>query len=268
MKKFLFIIYALVCYLIFFGTFLYMIGFVENVTKFSFMAPYASLYPKTLDMGASAVSIPLAVIINLALIALFGVQHSVMARWGFKQKWTRVVPQAIERSTYVLFASIILMIMFYFWQPVKIGIWDFSESYVGALFFGLSLFGWGMLLISTFLINHFDLFGLRQVYQYTRNEKLGHISFRTPALYRYVRHPIYFSFLMIFWFAPVMTLGHLIFAAGMTGYILIGIYHEEKDLISMFGKNYLAYREKVPKLIPFIKTKSGSKSSPAWDDSK
>jgi len=267
MKKLIFSLYALLCYLIFFGTFVYMIGFVENIVRFDFADQFANLFPKTLDTGRAAVSLPLAITIDLLLIALFGLQHSVMARQGFKQKWTKVVSRAIERSTYVLMASVLLIILFYFWQPVKMILWDFRQTNAGMVLFGVSLLGWTLLLISTFLINHFDLFGLRQVYIYLKNKKSGHIEFRTPGFYKYVRHPIYFSFLIIFWFAPVMTLGHLLFASGFTMYILIGIYHEEKDLVQLFGKNYLNYRERVPKLLPFIKHKTGSKSSsPAWEE--
>jgi protein-S-isoprenylcysteine O-methyltransferase Ste14 len=257
MKKTAYFLYALVCYIIFFVTFLYLIGFVENISVLAPVLPFKNWFPKTLDTGTSDFTVLPAILIDLLLIALFGIQHSVMARQGFKKKWTKIVPHAIERSTFVLFASIVLIILFIFWQPVNIVLWNLEQSLAGTVFLGLSLLGWVMLLISTFIINHFDLFGLRQPYKYARNEQIGHISFRTPLFYRFIRHPIYLSFLVAFWFAPVMTLGHLVFNIGMTTYIFIGIYHEERDLAKLFGQPYDLYRLRVPKLIPF--SKSGRK---------
>ena len=255
MKKLIYSLYAITCYFIFFATFLYLIGFVENVSRFDFGAQLAPLFSKTLDMGEASMSLFPAMLLNLSLIALFGLQHSVMARPGFKEQWTKFVPRPIERSTYVLLASLMLILLFSFWQPIQMTIWDLSHSMLGNIFFFLSLLGWVLLLISTFLVNHFDLFGLRQVYLYAKNNKTsGKLNFRTPGFYKLVRHPIYLSFLIAFWFAPVMTLGHLIFNFGMTTYIFIGIYHEEKDLIKEFGDKYRAYRLQVPKIIPFTKT--------------
>lgn len=254
MKKFMYFIYAFICYCIFFATFLYLIGFVENVSRFSFGQQLAPLFSKSLDMGKQALPVLPAVLLDLSLIALFGIQHSVMARPAFKKKWTKIIPAPIERSTYVLFASLVLIVLFYGWQPIQITIWDLSHSVVGDVFFYLSLLGWGLLLISTFLINHFELFGLRQVYQYARkNKESRKLAFRAPVFYKFVRHPIYFSFLIAFWFAPVMTVGHLIFTLGMTAYIFIGIYHEERDLINEFGDKYRTYRSQVPKILPFTK---------------
>lgn len=258
MRKLLYSGYAILCYGIFFAAFLYMIGFVENIAGFSLAASFKGLFPKTLDAGPVTFSILPAIGIDLALIALFGIQHSVMARPGFKQKWTKIIAAPIERSTYVLFASILLILLFYGWQPVKGTIWDFRGTVMGTVFFWLSMAGWGLLLLSTFLINHFDLFGLRQVYRYARNEAPRPVAFRTPLLYQLVRHPLYLSFLMAFWFAPLMTLSHLLFAAGMTAYIFIGIYHEEKDLVRVYGEPYRAYRAQVPRIIPF--TRSGKKT--------
>ena len=256
MKKLLYFLYAFICYTIFFATFLYLIAFVENVTQFDFAKVYAAYFPTTLDFGSSSVGIAAAILINLGLIALFGLQHSVMARPGFKEKWTKIVPEPIERSTYVLLASIMLIILYYFWQPITIGIWDLSGTLTGTVLLVLSLLGWGLILISTFVINHFDLFGLRQVYLYAKNDTASKkIEFQTPNLYKVVRHPLYLGFLMAFWFAPVMTVGHLIFAVGMTIYIFIGIYHEEKDLVNAFGEKYKTYRMQVPKIIPFAKKK-------------
>ncbi len=255
MKKLFYFTYALICYVIFFATFLYLIGFVENVSRFEFAKDLAYLFPKTLDLGEASFGLLPAILINLALIALFGFQHSWMARPGFKEMWTKIVPRPIERSTYVLIASIMLIVLFYFWQPIKIGIWDVSGELIGSVFLTLSLLGWGLLLVSTFVINHFDLFGLRQVYLYAKNNSAsGKIEFRTPNLYKLVRHPLYLGFLMAFWFAPIMTVGHLVFNIGMTTYIFIGIYHEEKDLIRAFGEKYKAYRMQVPKIIPFTKS--------------
>lgn len=267
MKKLVYFIYAFICYLIFFATFLYLIGFVENVSRFSFGEQLAPLFSTTLDMGQATVSVWSAVLIDLSLIALFGIQHSVMARPAFKKKWTRIIPVPIERSTYVLMASLALIVLFYFWQPVKMPVWDLSQSVIGNVFFSLSLLGWVLLLISTFLVNHFDLFGLRQVYLFARNDKgSGKLAFRTPGFYKFVRHPIYFSFLVAFWFAPVMTLGHLIFALGMTVYIFIGIYHEEKDLIHEFGEVYRSYRSQVPRILPFTKNFSNEKMPSQQDE--
>ena len=251
MKKIVFILYALVCYTLFFATFLYMIGFVENVPALFVAAPLHNLFPKTLDTGYSVLSGFPAILTDLCLMALFGLQHSVMARQGFKKKWTRLVPRPVERSTYVLFASLALMILFRFWQTVNMPLWNLNGTITGKMLFAISMLGWGTLLVTTFLINHFDLLGLRQVYFYARNKELTHIAFRQPLFYRYVRHPLYFSFLLAFWFAPVMTVGHLVFSSGMTIYIFIGIYHEEKDLVRYYGERYKAYRMKVPKIIPF-----------------
>jgi methanethiol S-methyltransferase len=255
MKKILYFLYSIICYLIFFATFLYMIGFVENISGFSFAKSIVSLFPKTADSGVAAMGTLPAIFTDLFLIALFGLQHSLMARPGFKKKWVQFIPIAVERSTYVLLASIALIILFYFWQPVDIILWNIRNSDIGHIFLGFSFMGWAILLISTFLINHFDLFGLRQVYLFARNEpeKIGYLRFRKPLFYKLIRHPIYFSFLVIFWFAPLMTLGHLVLAAGMTVYIFIGISHEEKDLVDTYGERYSEYKTEVPKIIPFTR---------------
>lgn len=253
MKKLLFIMYAMVCYLIFFLTFLYLIGFVENISQYSFAQSLSPLFPKTLDFGETTLPVFPAILIDIALIALFGIQHSVMARGGFKQKWTKFIPLPIERSTYVLFTVIVLAILFYFWQPATIPVWDVRDTSLDNAFFIISLVGWGMVLVTTFLINHFDLFGLRQVYFYSQNKEIENLSFRTPGFYKMVRHPMYLSFLIAFWFAPLMTVGHLVFSIGMSVYILIGVYYEEKDLVKAFGDKYLNYRLALPKMIPFTK---------------
>lgn len=263
MKKLLFFFYAIICYLIFFATFLYLIGFMENVSQFSFAESIYPLFSKTVDIGEAALPVLPSILVNLLLIALFGIQHSVMARNGFKQKWAKAIPLAVERSTYVLFTSIVLIVLYYFWQPVTMPIWNLHDSVIGDVFFILSLAGWGMVLISTFLINHFDLFGLRQPYLYSKTNEVEKLTFRTPGFYKMVRHPIYLGFLIAFWFAPFMTVGHFVFSMGMTIYIFIGIYHEEKDLIKAFGEKYHNYRLAVPKILPFSsqsKTKFKKKS--------
>jgi methanethiol S-methyltransferase len=245
MKKTIFLLYATICYVIFFATFLYLIGFVENL-----------IVPKSIDSNGlveeQSLNLGIAILINLGLIALFGIQHSVMARSGFKAKWQKIIPTPIERSTYVLFASLVLMILFFFWKPISSVIWDFSGSMTGNILLGISFLGWGIVLLSTFLINHFHLFGLYQVYQYVLNKKQKD-TFKMPFLYKIVRHPLYLGFLVAFWATPVMTAGHLLFTIGMTIYILIGIHHEEKDLIKTHGETYRQYRSETPKLIPFWK---------------
>ena len=182
MKKLFYVLYATVCYLIFFGTFLYLIGFVSNL-----------LVPKSIDTG-EATTLPLAILINLGLMSLFGVQHSVMARQGFKKKWANIVPEPIERSTYVLFASIAVILLLYFWKPIPSVIWNFSGTVTGNVLMVVSFAGWGMVLLSTFLINHFHLFGLHQVILYASGKEQKILQFRTPFLYRMVRHPLYLGF--------------------------------------------------------------------------
>lgn len=242
MKKVFYLLYAVICYLIFFATFLYFIGFVSNL-----------FVPKSIDTaGNKDFSIILKVLIDLGLISLFGIQHSVMARQGFKKKWTRIIPEPIERSTYVLFSSLIVILLLIYWQAVPDVIWS-ADKTVGAILLVVSFFGWGMVFLSTYLINHFQLFGLQQVYNYSANKKQELLRFQIPFLYKMVRHPLYLGFLIAFWAAPVMTIGHLVFTIGMTVYIFIGIYHEEKDLIKLYGRDYEQYQRKTPKVIPFTK---------------
>jgi methanethiol S-methyltransferase len=240
MPGFLMTLYGIVTYALFFATFLFMVGFVGNLPL-----------PRTIDGGVPG-PVAEAVLVNLLLIGLFGVQHSVMARPAFKRWWTRLVPEPIERSTYVLATTLVLALLLWQWRPIaEPVVWNVEQA-AGAIALNLVFWvGWGVLLLSTFLINHFELFGLRQVYARLRGHTLPVPQFRTPLLYRHVRHPIYLGFLLSFWATPRMTLGHLLFAVGTTVYILIGIYFEERDLVAHFGDRYRRYREQVNMLLPW-----------------
>jgi methanethiol S-methyltransferase len=234
------LLYGIVAYVIFFATFLYLVGFVGNL-----------VVPKSIDIGGIA-DAPLAqaLLINVVLLGVFAVQHSVMARPAWKRWWTRVVPKAAERSTYVLLASAALILLFAHWRPIATPVvWQVGGVAAIALI-ATHWVGWSVLLISTFLLDHFELFGLKQVFMRMRGRALPATAFRTPLFYRRVRHPIYLGFLLAFWAAPVMTAGHLLFASGMSVYILIGIWFEERDLIALFGDKYRAYRQQVGMLLP------------------
>ena len=232
-------IYGLVCYGIFFVTFLYAVGFVGNF-----------VVPHSIDSVAK-IPLTIALILNLSLLGIFGLQHSLMARQWFKDWWTQIVPKPVERSTYVLFSSLCLIALFYFWQPMGIRIWNVENSWAQIIFYSLFAFGWLLVLVSTFLINHFDLFGLRQVYLYLIGREYTPLHFTTPGPYKLVRHPLYVGWLFAFWATPTMTLAHLFFALVTTIYILVAIQLEERDLLKVHGEAYADYRHRVPMLIPF-----------------
>jgi protein-S-isoprenylcysteine O-methyltransferase Ste14 len=239
MGRILALAYGVAAYLVFFGTILYAIGFVTGI-----------VVPKTIDTGVAG-SAGAAIIINVLLLSLFAVQHSVMARKQFKRWWTQFVPAAIERSTYVLLSSLALILVFWQWRPIPAIVWEFSNPTLAAALLGLSLMGWVLVFLSTFLINHFELFGVRQVILNLMGRDGGETKFRTPLLYKMVRHPLYLGFIIAFWAAPVMTVGHMLFAAVTTGYIFVGIALEERDLVEHFGDEYRRYRERVSMSVPF-----------------
>jgi methanethiol S-methyltransferase len=232
-------LYGLASYAVFFVAFLYAVGFVAGL-----------VVPKTIDSGTVA-PITEALIVNLLLMSAFAIQHSVMARKQFKQWWTQFVPKSVERSTYVLFASLALLLLFWQWRPMPTVIWQIDNPQVAMAVLGLSFVGWLIVLSSTFLINHFELFGLHQVANNLTGREMPVQRFRTPLYYRFVRHPIYLGFIIAFWAAPTMTVGHLLFAAVTTAYIVVGILLEERDLIDMFGDEYRRYMARVPMLMPW-----------------
>lgn len=253
MSRILFPLYGVMCYLIFFSTFIYMVGFVHD---FHFQLGSFYFVPVAIDFGGNAVSSATAFIIDVALIGLFGVQHSAMARRGFKAVWTRIlVPPAVERSTYVLASSACLIVLFIFWQPMTGVVWSVQNEMLGKVLIAVSLVGFGLLLVASFLINHFELFGLQQVYLHAKGAQARPIAFKSPGLYKLVRHPIYVGFLIFAWVTPVMTIGHLLFAVGNLVYVLIGMRLEERDLVKEFGETYTQYQQRVRGLLPFPKGK-------------
>ena len=243
MKRVLVLLYGVVCYAIFFATFLYAIGFVGNF-----------LVPQSID-AARTTSLAAALAIDIALLGLFAIQHSVMARPAFKRWWTRIVPSVMERSTYTLLSSLALLLLFWQWRPIGTVIWNVDNETARTLLYAGFAFGWLLVLVSTFLINHFDLFGLRQVWLYFRGRPYTEIPFRTPMLYKLVRHPLYVGWFFAFWCAPTMTAAHLLFAILTTTYILIAIQLEERDLVGAHPE-YATYRKQVPMLVPFLRKRS------------
>ena len=240
MGRLIALLYGIVAYLAFAITIVYAIGFVIGVGV-----------PKTIDSGAAGEAME-AIIINLLLMSLFAIQHSVMARPQFKKWWTRFVPVSVERSTFVLFSSLALMLLFWQWRPMPTVVWQVTNPQIAASLLGLSLFGWVLVFVSTFLINHFELFGLHQVANNLAGRPMPAVRFKTPLLYNFVRHPIYLGFIIAFWPTPVMTAGHLLFAAVTTAYIFVGIALEEHDLMAVFGDEYRRYRQRVSMIVPFL----------------
>lgn len=247
MRRFLSFVYGLVNYAVFLGVFLYAIAFVGDF-----------LVPKTIDTGGPTGAFWPSLLINAGLLGLFAVQHSGMARRGFKKWWTKIVPWAIERSTYVLFTNAVLLLLYWQWRPMPEIVWSVDATWGVWALWGLFGLGWGLVLIATFMISHAHLFGVKQVYEHMKGDELSHPDFQTPGLYRYVRHPLLLGFLIAFWATPEMTVGHLVFALATTGYTFVGMYLEERDLLARFGETYRAYRERVPMIVPQL---SGSELS-------
>lgn len=241
MARFMTLIYGAAIYALFLGTFLYAIGFVGDFGV-----------PKSINSGEE-IAWPAALAINVFLLSLFAVQHSVMARPAFKRWWTRFVPHSIERSTYVLFTCFVLIFLYWQWRPIRTLVWSVTDTSIVLAIDAIFWLGWALVLISTFLISHFELFGLKQVVARFANRRLPEATFHTPLFYRYVRHPLYLGFLFAFWATPRMTVGRLVFAAATTGYILIAIQFEERDLIAQFGERYRRYRAEVGMLLPRLR---------------
>lgn len=239
MKRVLAIGYGAISYLVFVVAFLYLIGFVGN-----------AVVPRSVDAGISA-PITEAIVVNMVLLGVFGLQHSVMARPAFKRRWTRIVSPIIERSTYVLVSSLVLFLLYWQWRTMPAVVWDVHSAAGRAVLWALFWLGWATAFASTFMINHFDLFGLRQVWLGWREKPYSDLGFRTALLYRLVRHPLMVGFIVAFWAAPTMTAGHLLFAAVITAYIVVAIQLEERDLVGALGDQYRAYQRRVPMLVPW-----------------
>ena len=240
MRKLFAFLYGIVAYLVFAIVIVYAIGFVCGL-----------VVPKTIDSGPAGPIVE-SIIINLVLMTIFAMQHSVMARPQFKMWWTTIVPKSVERSTYVLLASLALALVFWQWRPIPAVVWEVKEPTIAASLVYLGLFGWVLVFISTFMINHFELFGLHQVANNLAGKPMPPVKFKTPMLYNVVRHPIYLGFIIFVWATPVMTAGHLLFASVVTAYIFVGIALEEHDLIAVFGDEYRRYRQRVAMIVPFI----------------
>jgi protein-S-isoprenylcysteine O-methyltransferase Ste14 len=247
MARIMTLLYGAIVYLFFLVTFLYTIGFVEGIPGI-----------KAIDTGPTD-GVWTSLTVDVLLLGVFAVQHSVMARRGFKRWWTGFVPHAVERSTYVLAASLAVALLLWQWRPIPSIVWAVDNPSGRILLYLISALGWVTLLTSTFLINHFELFGLQQVFNYWRGARVEPAAFKTPALYKYVRHPLYLGFILAFWATPRMTQGHLLFAAATTAYIFVGIFFEERDLIAHFGDEYRRYRRRVPMILPFRRQGTNSR---------
>jgi protein-S-isoprenylcysteine O-methyltransferase Ste14 len=250
MNRILAFSYGTLCYVIFLATFLYAIAFLGNIGV-----------AQTID-GEPQRPLGQALLTNLLVLGVFAVQHSVMARPAFKSWWTRFVPKPVERSTYVLFSSAALLLLFHAWQPMGGVVWDVQHPIGRVVLYGLFAGGWLLVLAATFLINHFDLFGLRQVWLYLRAQDYTPLAFKTPVLYRYVRHPLYVGWLFTFWATPTMTVAHLVFSVATTAYILIAIRFEERDLVNVHGQAYADYRQQVPMLVPSFSRSTTAEMQP------
>lgn len=244
MKRVSFLFYGIIAYLAAFTSLVYAIGFIGNL-----------VVPKTIDRLPQ---VPLinAILINASLLSIFALQHSIMARPGFKRWFTRIIPEELERSTYVLMSGLLLTLIMWQWQPMGGVVWSVDNSIAKTVLLVIYFIGWTILFLSSFLINHFDLFGLRQVWLYFQGKPYTHLKFRLPFLYKVVRHPIYFGMMLAFWSTSIMTISHLFFAILATGYVLVGIQLEERDLIKQFGEKYNQYKKRAPMLIPFTKKKT------------
>jgi protein-S-isoprenylcysteine O-methyltransferase Ste14 len=238
MKRILAFVYGLLSYLLFLVVFLYAIAFVGDFGV-----------PKTIDSGLVGAFWP-SLLINLSLLGLFAIQHSGMARPGFKRWWTKLIPKPIERSTYVLLASLVLVLLFWQWRPLPEPVWQVETAWAQLVLWGLFALGWTLVLTATFMISHWHLFGLKQVHEHMKGQDVADPAFQIKGFYRYVRHPLNLGFLIAFWSTPEMTIGHLVFALATTGYIFIAMYLEERDLVALFGERYRDYRQRVPKIVP------------------
>ena len=247
MARIMTLLYGAIVYLFFLVTFLYTIGFVEGIPGI-----------KAIDTGPTD-GVWTSLTVDVLLLGVFAVQHSVMARRGFKRWWTGFIPPAVERSTYVQAASLAVALLLWQWRPIPSIVWAVDNPSGWILLYLISALGWVTLLTSTFLINHFELFGLQQVFNYWRGARVEPAAFKTPALYKYVRHPLYLGFILAFWATPRMTQGHLLFAAATTAYIFVGIFFEERDLIAHFGDEYRRYRQRVPMILPFRRQGTNSR---------